>query len=230
MEFSYASDDIRELAKALLNVQRQLQPAVKDAVNPFIKNKYATLNSVMDCCRSVLIENGILLTQYPVPAEPGYFGLVTKLVHAETGQYQASLAMIPLAKNDAQGLGSACTYGRRYALSAMLGIVTEEDDDGNAASFRQEKSPSRRTSRPQSSTTQKKIPLSQMLSALNLADYIPHYRQYLEQTYGCPVERMNSEQYQEQAEILRECESNPVVLRGLLKTLNTYRKPQPIRQ
>ena len=39
MEFSYASDDIRELAKALLNVQRQLQPAVKDAVNPFIKNK-----------------------------------------------------------------------------------------------------------------------------------------------------------------------------------------------
>ena len=134
MEFSYASDDIRELAKALLNVQRQLQPAVKDAVNPFVKNKYATLNSVMDCCRSVLIENGILLTQYPVPAEPGYFGLVTKLVHAETGQYQASLAMIPLAKNDAQGLGSACTYGRRYALSALLGIVTEEDDDGNAAS------------------------------------------------------------------------------------------------
>ena len=125
MEFSYASDDIRELAKALLNVQRQLQPAIKDAVNPFVKNKYATLNSVMDCCRSVLIENGILLTQYPVPAEPGYFGLVTKLVHAETGQYQASLAMIPLAKNDAQGLGSACTYGRRYALSAMLGIMTE---------------------------------------------------------------------------------------------------------
>ena len=147
MEFSYASDDIRELAKALLNVQRQLQPAVKDAVNPFIKNKYVTLNSVMDCCRSVLIENGIWLTQYPVPAEPGYFGLVTKLVHAETGQYQASLAMIPLAKNDAQGLGSACTYGRRYALFAMLGIVTEEDDDGNAASLRQEKSPSRRTSR-----------------------------------------------------------------------------------
>ena len=230
MEFSYASDDIRELAKALLNVQRQLQPAVKDAVNPFIKNKYATLNSVMDCCRSVLMENGILLIQYPVPAEPGYFGLVTKLVHAETGQYQAGLAMIPLAKNDAQGLGSACTYGRRYALSAMLGIVTEEDDDGNAASFRQEKCPSRRTSRPQSSTAQKKIPLCQMLSALNLANYIPNYRQYLEQTYGCKAENLSCEQYQEQVEILRECEFSPVALRGFIKTLNTHKTLQSIRQ
>ena len=77
MEFSYASDDIRELAKALLNVQRQLQPAIKDAVNPFVKNKYATLNSIMDCCRSVLIDNGILLVQHQVPAEPEYCGIVT---------------------------------------------------------------------------------------------------------------------------------------------------------
>ena len=230
MEFSYASDDIRELAKALLNVQRQLQPAIKDAVNPFVKNKYATLNSIMDCCRSVLIDNGILLVQHQVPAEPGYCGIVTKLVHADTGQYQAGLAMIPLAKNDAQGFGSACTYGRRYALSAMLGIVTEEDDDGNAASFPQEKCPSRRTSRSQSSTAQKKIPLSQILSSLNLADYIPHYRKYLEQLYGCPVESMTNEQYQEQVEILRECKGNPLAMLGLIKTLNPYRKPQPIRQ
>jgi excinuclease UvrABC ATPase subunit len=38
------------------------------------------------------------------------------------------------AKNDPQGQGSAITYMRRYALSAILGIATEEDDDGNAAS------------------------------------------------------------------------------------------------
>ena len=68
--------------------------------------------------------------QYPVPAEPGYLGLVTKLTHAESGQWQSSLAVVPLPKADPQGVGISMTYMRRYALSAMLGIVTEEDTDG----------------------------------------------------------------------------------------------------
>ena len=44
----YNSEDISEIVKALINVQRQLQPATKDANTPFTKSKYATLNSVMD--------------------------------------------------------------------------------------------------------------------------------------------------------------------------------------
>lgn len=51
---NYNSQDTTELAKALINVQRQLQPATKDADNPFTKSKYATLNSVMDSCRDAL--------------------------------------------------------------------------------------------------------------------------------------------------------------------------------
>ncbi len=69
---NYNSQDTTELAKALINVQRQLQPATKDANNPFTRSKYATLNSVMDSCREALLSNGIWLCQYPVPAEPGY--------------------------------------------------------------------------------------------------------------------------------------------------------------
>ena len=126
----YTSQEVGELAKALINVQRQLQPATKDANNPFTKSKYATLNSVMDSCRDALLSNGIWLCQYPVPAEPGYLGLVTKLTHAESGQWQSSLAVVPLPKADPQGVGISMTYMRRYALSAMLGIVTEEDTDG----------------------------------------------------------------------------------------------------
>lgn len=129
---NYQSTEISELAKALINVQRTIQPAVKDATNPFVQNRYATLNSVMDSCREALLGNSIWMTQFPVPAEPGYLGLVTKLTHAESGQWQSSLAVVPLPKADPQGMGSAMTYARRYALSAMLGIVTDDDDGEDA--------------------------------------------------------------------------------------------------
>lgn len=131
---SFCSEQISKLAQALIKVQQHLQPATKDANNPFTKSKYATLNSVMDSCRDALLSNGIWLCQYPVPAEPGYLGLVTKLTHAESGQWQSSLAVVPLPKQDPQGVGISMTYIRRYALSAMLGIVTEEDTDGEFAS------------------------------------------------------------------------------------------------
>ena len=133
---SYQSKDITELAKALLAVQSQLQPALKDAENPFTKSSYATLNSVMDTCRAALLTNGILMTQFPVPAETGHLGLATKLIHTESGQWHSSLAVVPLPKADPQGYGSAQTYARRYALCAMLGIVTE-DDDGEGAKMPQ---------------------------------------------------------------------------------------------
>ena len=133
---SYQSQDITELAKALLAVQSQLQPALKDAENPFTRSSYATLNSVMNTCRQALLTNGILMTQFPVPAETGHLGLATKLIHAESGQWHSSLAVVPLPKADPQGYGSAQTYARRYALCAMLGIVTE-DDDGEGAKMPQ---------------------------------------------------------------------------------------------
>lgn len=133
----YQSENITDLAKALLNVQRTMQPVTKDAENPFTKSWYASLNSVIDACRDALIENGIWLCQYPVPVEqPNSIGLVTKLTHAESGQWQSSLAVVPLPKADPQGMGSAMTYARRYALTAMLGMVTEDDDGERAKTGR----------------------------------------------------------------------------------------------
>ena len=74
----------------------------------------------------------------PVPAPielgTGHIALETRLIHAESGQWISSVTIIPLPKNDPQGMGSAITYARRYSLCAMLGIITE-DDDGNAASI-----------------------------------------------------------------------------------------------
>lgn len=133
MDFVDHSQETTELAKALVQVQKQMTPATKDARNPFIGNDYATLNSVMEACREALLTNNIWLCQYPVPVDTAdCIGLMTKLTHTETGQWQASLAVVPLPKADPQGMGSAITYARRYAITAMLGMVTE-DDDGEAA-------------------------------------------------------------------------------------------------
>lgn len=129
---TYGSENTTELALALLEVQKQMQPATKDGSNPFTKSNYATLNSVMETCREPLLKNGILLTQTPIPPPDylggGYLSLMTKLIHAKSGQWLASVTVTPLPKADPQGMGSAITYCRRYALCAMLGIVTEDDD------------------------------------------------------------------------------------------------------
>ena len=75
---TYCSEEITELPKAMLRVQSELQPALKDRQNPFTKSNYATLNSVMEACRAALLKNGVWLAQYPVPVEAGQLGLVTK--------------------------------------------------------------------------------------------------------------------------------------------------------
>jgi len=134
MENQMCSNKITNLAKAMLKVQKQLRPALRDSYNGFTQSKYATLNSVMEACSEALIDNGIWVTQYPMPTEgDGQLGLVTKLVHAESREWQESLIVMPLAKAaDPQAYGSALTYARRYGLSAMVGLVTE-DDDANMA-------------------------------------------------------------------------------------------------
>lgn len=137
MEVTLCSDKITDLAKAMIQVQQALTPALKDSINDFTNSSYASLKSVMEVCRAALLNHGIWMTQYPVSVEKGQLGLVTKIIHAASGQWQSSLIDMPLPKGDPQGYGSAMTYARRYGLSALLGIITE-DDDAESAMQRQE--------------------------------------------------------------------------------------------
>lgn len=126
------SETIGALAKALSKVQSELRPAAKDSANPFFKSKYADLNSVWDSCRELLTENGLSVVQTNQIATDGVI-VETILLHS-SGQYIGGELFLPLAKSDPQGVGSAITYGRRYGLAAIVGIVADEDDDGNATS------------------------------------------------------------------------------------------------
>jgi len=126
-----SSTNIDQLAGALVKCQQQLKPALKDSTNPFFKSKYADLGAVWEACREALGANGLAVVQLP-GFENGVAQLTTILVHI-SGQWVQGTAGAPLKTQDAQGVGSALTYLRRYGLAACVGVVTE-DDDGEAAS------------------------------------------------------------------------------------------------
>jgi hypothetical protein len=126
------SESIANLAKALSIVQGKLTYAVKDSANPFFKSKYADLESVWDACRNLLAENGLCVMQFPGEFIDGCMSLTTILAHS-SGEWIKQTMEVPVTKPDAQAVGSAITYMRRYALAAVVGVV-QADDDGNAAS------------------------------------------------------------------------------------------------
>ncbi len=125
------SENINELAAALSKAQGEINPALKDSVNPFFKSKYADLSSIWNACKEALTKHQLSVLQ-TMDVRDGQLILITTLAHA-SGQWIRSILPILSAKQDAQGIGSAITYMRRYSLAALVGVTTE-DDDGNAAS------------------------------------------------------------------------------------------------
>lgn len=121
---------ISELAKALCQAQALMGPAIKDKENPFFKSSYADLASVWEACREPLTKNGLSVAQL-VRSEGPIVKLTTMLIHS-SGQYLSSEFCIKAEKETPQGMGSAITYARRYALAAIVGI-SSEDDDGNGS-------------------------------------------------------------------------------------------------
>jgi len=126
------SESLIKIAPALLAAQGAITFAKKDAVNPHFKSTYADLPAVIDAVKEALNTNEIAFVQSGSPSETGHLYITTRLLHT-SGEWIEDTMPIPLQKNDAQGLGSAMTYGRRYMLAAMCGLY-QDDDDGNDAS------------------------------------------------------------------------------------------------
>lgn len=123
------SEQINELAAALTGFQSVVRNVPKDGTNPFFKSKYATLENTIDTVRESLVDHDLSFSQFP----SGDNQLTTILMH-KSGQYLMATNKYYPKDPSPQGQGSAITYMRRYALSSVLGIATEEDDDGNGAS------------------------------------------------------------------------------------------------
>lgn len=126
------SDAINEIAAALAKAQVEVQNPKFDSVNPHYKSKFASLAAVRNAIMPVLAKHGIAVLQ-DLKNEPGGVACTTHLLHSSGQRLMSGPLFMPATKLDAQGMGSAATYARRYALLATVGVSGEEDDDANAA-------------------------------------------------------------------------------------------------
>lgn len=125
------SESIEKLAAALVQVQATAGPALKQSNNPAFRSKYADLSAVWEAVREPLAKAGVAVVQEAVLTDLGV-AVSTRLIHASGQWLETEPLTVPLNKRDAHGVGSGVSYGKRYSLSAALGVVAD-DDDGNAA-------------------------------------------------------------------------------------------------
>ena len=129
------SEELNELATALSAAQAEFTAVPKDSQNPFFKNTYASLKSVVEAASPVITKHGLSIAQFVGYDEHGQDTLTTWLLH-KSGQFIAEemrLHITPDSKNPSQAQGSATSYARRYAYQAALGLVADEDDDAQKA-------------------------------------------------------------------------------------------------
>ena len=122
---------MKQIVKALLQVQNEIKPVKKTNENSFLNYKYADINSILEQVLPILNNNKILLHQDFTTDDNNNFICLTTLTHESGEQIRNSVPM-RVVKQDPQSIGSLCTYSRRYGLSAILGL-TAFDDDGHSA-------------------------------------------------------------------------------------------------
>ncbi len=126
-----------EIAKAIVDIQAKVSPLEKTAENAHFKNSYVPLSEVMREALRLLSEHRLGITQWPLTRDDKTF-LITILMHESGSSIQGEQELL-MARKDSQGQGSSMTYARRYGVMAILGLVGEDDDDGNKAANRQTK-------------------------------------------------------------------------------------------
>jgi hypothetical protein len=119
----------------LTKAQRDIESVRKNAINPFLKSKYADLASIVEAIKEPLAENELSYSQFPI-SEGNQIGTETILIHS-SGEWISGSFLLP-QKPGKEGLtpqtaGSSLTYARRYSIMGILGL-SAEDDDGHAAS------------------------------------------------------------------------------------------------
>ena len=128
----------KTLLEALAAFQAEAPTLKKDATNPHFKSRFASLDNIVETIKPLLAKHGLVWTT--LPGKEGDNSVLRYRLFLATAPRDDALAgtmPLLLTKQDPQGQGSAITYARRYALCAVLNLVADEDDDGNAGSQKQ---------------------------------------------------------------------------------------------
>jgi hypothetical protein len=128
------SEQIDQISKAMSIAQGEMKPASKSTVNPFFKSTYSTISQIMEVIRDPMAKNHLCIFQDVISTDNN-LSIYTRICHASGQWLEFGPLVITLLKKDAQSIGSACSYGKRYALTAAIGVVSEEEDDDGEKSM-----------------------------------------------------------------------------------------------
>lgn len=123
------------IAEKLMKFQRECPAIVKGSENPYYskegrKATYADLSEIVKVTMPILHKVGLVVIQPVIDGK-----VVTKIMSTDTNEVlESTYPIICKDVNDPQKYGGGVTYARRYGYTAALGLVAEEDDDGNTAS------------------------------------------------------------------------------------------------
>lgn len=128
------SESISKIATALVEAHKGFKTVAQSGRNPHLKSSYSTIADYLNAVQQPLLANGIVISQSVSKTEVG-IAVKTILIHTSGEYLESEACVLPVEKPNAQAVGSAISYARRYSLAAFLGIAAgTEDDDGAAAS------------------------------------------------------------------------------------------------
>lgn len=147
------SQSIATLAASLALAQAKFEPIKRTEKVDYAttagrkKYNYAPLEEVIAATRKALSENGLAVLQITNEIVESTFVLETLITH-KSGEWIKGKMTVAAYPANPQQQGSALTYARRYALSAILGVASEEDDDAETVTEHDKEPPKQQTAIP----------------------------------------------------------------------------------
>lgn len=207
------SEQINELATALAKAQATFAsvPKTKTARIPTkaggeYSYNYSDLADILEMVRKPLADNGLSIVQMPT-SENGVCEVYTQLSH-QSGQWIGSAIRYPVSTGDIKLLGTAITYLRRYALSAMLGLASDDDDDGTGSTGASGSTGARASangnghSAGPGKASEKQIKM--MFAVWHKNGYGGTLQDWVNETYKCKLDALTSKQASEAIETLQQ--------------------------